>query len=530
MSSTDVGVGVSGKGTARGSDSVLSVRDLSKTFPGQRALADFSMEIHAGEIHALVGHNGCGKSTLIKLITGFHTPDPGATAEFLGESVDLYDAGAPWRDHVHAIHQDLGLIPSMSVIDNIALEHGYLSRAGKISWKAERKRVEKLLRDFDSHVDPRELVDDLSRRDQAIVAIVRAVSGMSDDSSGLLILDEPTATLPEREVQVLFDAVRTAARRGCAVLFVSHRLADVLTICDRVTVLRDGNKVAERSVSGLTRDQLTELIVGNRSASAPNHFGPRFDHRQGRPVIKVKDIATEQLSPLSLTVCAGEIVGIAGLDGSGREDVTRVLSGITNPTGGTVSVGGEMLRVGSIKHSLDAGIAMVPRERFPEGLVSSMTISENLTLPSTGDVVKHGRLSRRLEVDEADRWIESMDIRPRQPDKNVVELSGGNAQKVVMAKWMRTRPRVVLLEEPTAGVDVGAKRSIWAMLDDATRDGAAIIATSSDWEELAANCDRVLVLADGVVQAELHGQELTTDSIARNSMGQSLEKGEDSNE
>ncbi|SEB35080.1 ATP-binding cassette domain-containing protein [Rhodococcus jostii] len=186
--------------------------------------------------------------------------------------------------------------------------------------------------------------------------------------------------------------------------------------------------------------------------------------------------------------------------------------------------------MGSIKHSLDAGIAMVPRERFPEGLVSSMTISENLTIPSMGDVVKGGRLSRRLEVDEADRWIESMDIRPRQPDKNVVELSGGNAQKVVMAKWMRTRPRVVLLEEPTAGVDVGAKRSIWEMLDDATRDGAAIIATSSDWEELAANCDRVLVLADGVVQAELHGQELTTDSIARNSMGQSLGKREDSNE
>ncbi|SEB35074.1 ATP-binding cassette domain-containing protein [Rhodococcus jostii] len=333
MSSTDVEVGVPEKGTARGSDSVLSVRDLTKTFPGQRALTDFSMEIHAGEIHALVGHNGCGKSTLIKLITGFHAPDPGAAAEFLGDSVDLYDAGAPWRDHVHAIHQDLGLIPSMSVIDNIALEHGYLTRAGRISWKAERKRVEKLLREFDSHVDPRELVDDLSRRDQAIVAIVRAVSGMSDDSSGLLILDEPTATLPEREVQVLFDAVRTAARRGCAVLFVSHRLADVLTICDRVTVLRDGNKVAERSVSGLTRDQLTELIVGDRSASASNHSRPTFDRSRGKPVLKVRNISTEHLSPLSLTVGAGEIVGIAGLDGSGREDVTRVLSGITQPSG-----------------------------------------------------------------------------------------------------------------------------------------------------------------------------------------------------
>jgi len=495
------------------------VRHVTKTFPGQVALNDVSLELRAGQVHALVGHNGSGKSTLVKVITGFHAPDPGATVEHLGEPVDVAATAGGWRDHVHTIHQDLGLVPTLSVIDNLALVHGYRKRpGGRIDWRAERRNATAILREFDVDIDPRTPVGELSRRDQAVVAIARAVSGLADDARGVLILDEPTATLPRKEVHVLFDAVRRAAARGCAVLFVSHRLSDVLEIGEWLTVLRDGRKVAERSVRGLTHESLVTLIVGTaidrdtrRSIGAPVSS-------QAEEAISVSHLHSGKLRDFSFSAHRQETVGVAGLDGSGREDITRILAGLERPTAGEIRLDGVPVRISSPAAALAKGIALVPARRVPEGLVQQMSVSENITLPLLRTVTSRGRLSRRRENRDARTWIQRFDIKPADPHREVANLSGGNAQKVVVAKWLRTRPRILLLEEPTAGVDIGAKGAIWDMVADATRDGTTAVVTSSDWEELAERCDRVVVVANGRVQAVLVDDGITTDQIAHHAL------------
>ena len=494
---------------------VLSVTNVSKTFPGQQALRDVSIELPSGQITALVGHNGSGKSTLIKVSPGFHTADAGGAAAFHGEDVDLYNATASWRKHVHAIHQDLGLIPSLSVLDNLAIEGGFATRLGRINWRAQRAAVRCTLDGFDLDASPDAILGGLPRHDQAIIAIARAVSGIRDDASSLLILDEPTATLAKREVDLLFRAVRRVAERGCAVLFVSHRLEDVLEIADHVTVLRNGVKVADQPLEGVGRADLVELIVGKRLATAEHAPAPIAD---AAPYLSVTDLHTEQLRGVSIDVAPGEIVGVAGLDGSGREDVTRVVAGILGPAEGSITVGGLEREPGGIARAMDAGVGLVPGDRAGEGLVPDFTVAENISLGDLRPVTKAGRLSHRAELKSCLEWIRQFDIRPDNPAAKIGHLSGGNAQKVVLAKWRRRSPKVLLMEEPTAGVDIGAKGMIWDSVRDVATGGTSVLVTSSDWEELVENCSRVIVITEGCVAGVLYGSRLTIDEIAHLSL------------
>jgi ribose transport system ATP-binding protein len=498
---------------------LIDIRSLSKSFPGQVALSDVSMQIMPGQIHALVGQNGSGKSTLIKILAGYHQPDPGAEVLMRGQRVDIENLSPAERSHLHVMHQDLGLVPTLSIMENLALGRGYETGfGGRINWRRERIRVTQLLAEFGVEADPRALVGSLRAAEQSIVALVRALQDWERDDVGergqgldlrsVLVLDEPTASLPRLEVDRLFAAVRRVAQRGGGVVFVSHRLDEVFELADYVTVLRDGKVVGSQPLRELDQARLIELIVGrpvdDLYASPPE---PKAE-----VALEATDVAGASVVDVDLTVRRGEVVGVAGLVGSGRDELASLLFGAKRLVHGEVRVNGE--RVQSPRGAINAGMGLVPADRKGDGCIPAHTVRENVVLPRLGPF---GRwwLRRSIERREADEWIAKVELRPADPERAISTLSGGNQQKAVLARWMRTDPSVLVLDEPTQGVDVGAKASIYELLASAAAGGTAVVMCSSDAEELAHVCDRVLVLRSGRVATELSGASLTADRIVQ---------------
>lgn len=491
---------------------VLHVGSVSKTFPGQVALDDATLKVRPGRVHALVGQNGSGKSTLIKILAGYHTADAGATATLLGEPLDL-GAGAS-SAHIHVMHQDLGLVNSLTAVENLALGRGFHTGAfGRVRWKAETARAQAALAALGAHFDPRIPVGQLSASERALVALARALEGWDDDGGGLLILDEPTASMARPDVSRLFQAVRRMCDRGAGVVFVSHRLDEVFEIADDYTVLRDGKVVASGLVSDLTRESLIELIVGRAIAEHPP--GDASGDASGRDVVlAASGLWGMQLAGLDLTVCAGEIVGVAGLVGSGRDELPNLLFAARPRAAGTVTVRGRSVGndpFGAVR----AGLALVPAERKRFGSIGQQTIRENISLARLRPLFRNGKLSRRAERIDVRTWVDRVELRPAEPERLFSTLSGGNQQKAVIARWLRTEPAALVLDEPTQGVDVGSKNTIHELLRAAARDGLAVLVCSSEAEELAALCDRVIVLGSGRSVAELRGQQLTADAVVQ---------------
>jgi len=501
---------------------LIDIESLSKTFPGQVALNNVSMQILPGRIHALVGQNGSGKSTLIKILAGYHQPDPGARVSIRGKEVDIGSLSVEDRRHVHVMHQDLGLVPSLSIIENLALGRGYETGfGGRINWRRESVRVERLLHEFDVHADPRTRVGELPAAERSIVALIRALQDWETDGDGapgqgldlrsVLVLDEPTASLPRPEVIRLFEAVRKVSRRGGGVVFVSHRLDEVFELADYVTVLRDGKVVASQPLAELDQNRLIELIVGRAVddlyAAPPE---PKSD-----VALETVDLAGDALVDLDMSVRSGEIVGIAGLVGSGRDEVASLLFGAKRSVRGSVVVGGK--NVHNPREAIMGGMAFVPADRKKDGCIPEHTVRENMMLPRLGPF---GRwwINRRAEDREAMRLVEQVDVRPGDPERRIVTLSGGNQQKAVIARWMRTAPKVLVLDEPTQGVDVGAKAAIYELLATSAEGGTAVVMCSSDAEELAHVCDRVLVIRGGKVATELAGDTLSSDRIVQETL------------
>lgn len=491
-------------------DPILSLSAISKTFAGQRVLTDAAVDLFSGEIHALLGHNGSGKSTLIKCLAGVYTADQGAAARFCGDEVDFYDPHHGWRDNLRFIHQDLGLVPSLSAAENLALSRGFsTTRTGRIDWREENRLADEAFRRFGLHIDPRRPVGTLPASTRAIVAIARAFQGIEEPSRAVVVLDEPTATLPQREVDLLFDAVRGIAARGAAVLLVSHRMNDVMALADRVTILRDGHLVTSLTPGSVTRTELVNLIVGRELESV--HLD---DVVPGATVLaKVTELSGDIVDDLSFTLHESEVLGIAGLDGSGRTEVTRLMFGASPRRGGSLVIDGVDATPSSPLDAMRHGVALVPGDRAKEGLLASFSVKENLTLPDLGPVSRAGTIIGRRERADVQDWIKRIDLRPPDPVLKVSLLSGGNAQKVVVARALRQRPRILLLEEPTAGVDIGAKSQIYTLLASAAAEGTGVIVVSSDSEELVRICDRVLVLVDGHLTEELSGQRLSEEQI-----------------
>ncbi|MEE4545890.1 sugar ABC transporter ATP-binding protein [Streptomyces sp. V4-01] len=499
---------------------LLRIRDMSKTFPGLKALDGVSLEVHPGEVVAVLGHNGSGKSTLVKILAGVHQADPGAVVEVrdaTGEPV----AGPAAREGLHFIHQDLGLADILTTVENLGLGATRRGRAlAPVRGAAERRRAQRLIARFGAGLDVTVPVGRLSPAQRTIVAIARALDGWTRPDN-VLVLDEPTAALHGDEVQVLFEAIRRVAASGAGVVFISHRLDEVLELADRVVVLRDGRVVAEQATGELDHDTMVTLIAGRRISDGAT-ADPAATRRDapGAPVLTVTGVSGAEISDFSLQLRAGEIVGIGGILGSGREQLAPMLFGAQHRSGGRVEVDGRELVADDTRAAIESGMAYVPADRRRRGVVMDMSVRENLTLPLMRPLRRRfGRLDGKAERAQTRSWMRTVGLRPPHPEQPLKLFSGGNQQKVVLAKWLRVRPRVLLLDEPTQGVDVGAQAAIYELVLAARRDGTGVLLCSSDTKELVSLCDRVLVLKDGRVVSEVPRAALTEERLVRDELG-----------
>jgi ribose transport system ATP-binding protein len=489
---------------------VLAIRGLSKTFPGTRALHGVDFDLRPGEVHALIGQNGCGKSTLIKVLAGYHQPDPGTEIELAGERVELRDTIASRNAGLRFVHQDLGLVDTLSAVENLTLgrelETGF---GGRIRWGAERRAAEQRLRALGYGFDVRRPVSELGAAERTGIAIVRALWDWEE--ARVLVVDEPTASLPREEVKTLFEALRRVRAQGLGVVYVSHRLDEIFAIGDRVTILRDGRRVGTWDVADVDQDRLVSLMVGGeqlRPSQARAYGGTQ------ELALEVRGLCGLKVDNIDLDARRGEVVGIAGLTGSGREEVLPLVFGAVSRAG-TVRVDGDDVAAGP-RGAMAAGVALVPADRRGAGAVVGAAVRENCTLT---DLHRHSRRAARIdraaERAEVGDWMERLDVRPRGTEAVFGTLSGGNQQKVVLAKWLRREPRVLLLDEPTQGVDVHAKATIHGLARDVAAGGAAVVIASSDDNELCDTCDRVLVMRDGRVVAQVEGDRLTPEELGR---------------
>ena len=500
-----------------GRDDALRLHGLSKTFPGQRALEDVDLEVAAGEIHALVGQNGSGKSTIVKILAGYHHPDAGAVAEVANVPFELGSAVAAGAAGLRFVHQDLGLVESMSVSDNFRMNRQAGRALGPLRplrRRDDRSAARRALLALGYDIDPAAPVAQLAESERTAVAVARALDGANaEDRFPLLVLDEATASLPGPEVDRLFGALRRVAASGTAILFISHYLDEVLAISDRVTVLRDGRRVATAESAELSHERLAHLMLGRELvAEAAAHTTVQPPAADGRPMLTIRDMGGAELAPFSLDVHPGEVVGVAGLTGSGRDELASLLAGRIERAG-EVHVDGRPIPSRNPRRAIDAGLCYVPADRARDAMFGTKTLRENLTIADLKPFWSRGRIRTKAESRHARTWVEQLDVRPARTDAIMAELSGGNQQKVVMARWFRCSPRVLVLDEPTQGVDVGSKADIHRLVDLATSTGTATIVCSSDNDELARLCSRVIVLQRGHVIAELVGDEISTERI-----------------
>jgi ribose transport system ATP-binding protein len=491
---------------------VLSAAGVSKTFAGKTVLRALEMDLLPGEVHGLVGQNGSGKSTFIKVLAGYHAPDPGSRLIVRGEDVPLpLLPDQPRQMGISFVHQDLALAQSMTVLENLRVGRYETGFGGRIRWSKERRRVQAALEDFGLSIRPDAPISSLSDVEGAMVAIVRALEELEGHDGGVLVLDEPTAYLPRDGVERLFDAVRRVAERGVGVLFVSHRLEEVQAITDRVTVLRDGEKVITAPTAELSQDALIERILGRKLED----LYPSTSSETGSVRLEVRDLCGGGIADFSMRAGAGEIVGLTGLLGMGFEEIPYLLFGAEPASSGDILVDGRAVDVPRLtpRRAIAHGLALLPANRQRHGGVAGATVTENATLATVGEFFAAGFLRRGREHRAVQGMVDEYDVRPPEPRRSFGTLSGGNQQKVLVAKWFRTEPSVLLLHEPTHGVDVGARRQIFERISSAASDGHAVVIASSEYEDLANLCDRVYVLRDGRVVAELVGGALTEDQI-----------------
>ena len=477
---------------------LLSFRGMVKQLGGTLAVAGVDLDIYSGEIHALLGANGAGKSTLIKLLAGIHKPDEGEIL-FRGRPIHSYEVD---KLPIGFIHQDLGLFDWMTVAENIAIGRGYARKYGLIDWKRQRTEAIEALKILGGEISPDTRVADLSRTDKSIVAIARALSKEID----VLVLDEPTSSLPEAEVSILFNVLERLRERGVGMIYVTHRLDEVFRLTDRTTVMRDGKKVGSAETKDITAAELVRLIVGQAPSKV---FTPPLSD-ETTIVAEATDLSTYNIGPVSLRIRAGEILGFCGLRGAGQNDIGRVLSGVLPITGGTLALHGKPLTLKGPAAAIKLGISFISSNREEESLAMSLTVKENLFLnPATWGRKVLQPLTRRAEFQRADTLVKEFLIRPDDPNRVVSTLSGGNQQKVVLARWLDTNVHLLIMEEPTLGVDVGARAEIYAMLAESVARGHAVVLVSSDLEEVVKVCSRVLIFNRGQIIGELQRPALS---------------------
>jgi ribose transport system ATP-binding protein len=476
---------------------VASLRGLSKTFAGRTVLQDVDLDVMAGEVHGLLGQNGSGKSTLIKILAGYHQPDEGATMQVEGG--------------LAFVHQDLGLVQDGTVLENLYVGR-YTTRAGwRVPWASERRRAQQALDRFGVHVDPDAKIGSLREVDHAMIGIVRAFEQLQGFDRGLLVLDEPTAYLPRDGVGRLFDAVREIAAAGFGVLFVSHRLEEIQALTGRVSILRDGRLVDTARTADLGERELIARILG----FAMDDLYPALHEPHGERTLSVRDVSGSTVSGFSMDLHRGEVVGVTGLRGMGYEEVPYLLFGEGASARGELTVGHRRFDLARLtpREAMRAGIALLPANRLRDGGSAGASVRENMTLATLGTYKRGGFLRLRQEASRVSTLLKDFQVQPPEADRPLGTLSGGNQQKVLLAKWFETRPEVFLLHEPTQGVDVGARRQIFRHIAAAAKAGTSFVLASSEYQDLPHLCDRVIVFRDGRPVSELHGAALTHERI-----------------
>lgn len=497
-----------GAGAAAVADPVLEARSVSKRFPGVVALDDVSFALRAGEVHALVGENGAGKSTLIKVLTGVYRSDEGEV-RVSGEPVRFARPFEAQQAGISTIYQEVNLVPLMSVARNIFLGREPKNRFGLIDFARMNRETSELLDGFGVRVDPKRPLHTLGIGTQQMVALARAVSVRAQ----AVIMDEPTSSLEPREVETLFRVIENLRGQGIAVLYVSHRMDELYRICDRVTVLRDGRHIHTGELAPLERVQLVSMMLGRDMAEVRRDgltgFAAEGHDAARTPVLTATGLdRRHQLHDVSVELYAGEVLGLGGLLGSGRSETAKALTGALPLDSGEIAVDGKRLGRPTPAAAIRAGISMLPEDRKAEGIVPGLSVRENIVLAAMPRLSRGGIVSRAKQDRVVDIFMKRLRIKASSPEQKVGELSGGNQQKVLLARWLCLEPKVLLLDEPTRGIDVGAKAEVQSLIDELAREGLAVLLISSDIEELIEGADRVVVLRGGAVAGELAGDEV----------------------
>ena len=484
---------------------LLSLSGVTKTFPGVRALSEVSLKLYPGKVTALVGENGAGKSTLVKVLTGIYQPDEG----------EIQIGGRPFRfptpqsaeiAGVTAIHQETVLFDELSVAENIFLGHAPKGQFGLIDKRAMASRAREILKGIGAKIEPGATLKDLGTANKHLVAIARALS----IEARVVIMDEPTAALSHTEIEELYELVEELKRQGKAILFISHKFEEIFHIADFYTVYRDGQMVSEGAISDVSEPELVKMMVG-RDVS---QIFPKRDHDIGDEILVVEGYEhPTEFADIGFTLRRGEILGFYGLVGAGRSEFMQALFGITRPSRGSVKIDGAPVAMRSPADAVQSGIVYVPEDRSRQGAIGALPIFQNVTLPSLARTSRDGFLRLAEEFKLAREYTERLDLRAASLDTAVGNLSGGNQQKVVIAKWLATQPKVIILDEPTKGIDIGSKAAVHEFMAELAEQGLAVIMVSSEIPEIVGMSDRVIVMREGRIAAELGSEDITPETL-----------------
>ncbi len=489
----------------------IALEGISKSFPGVKALSDVSLSLYPGSVTALIGENGAGKSTLVKILTGIYQPDSG-TIHVADREVHFPTALAAAHAGVTAIHQETVLFDELSVAENIFLGHAPRNRFGLIDWKKLNADARALLARAGADLDPTIRLRDLGIAKKHLVAIARALSV----DAQVVIMDEPTAALSHKEIHELYALVERLKAEGKAILFISHKFDEIFRIADRYTVFRDGTMVDEGLIADVSQDELVRLMVGRAVGSVY----PKKHVSIGEPVLTVSGYRhPTEFEDINFELRRGEILGFYGLVGAGRSEFMQSLIGVTRPSAGAVRLDGQVLVIRSPSEAIRAGIVYVPEERGRQGAIIGLPIFQNVTLPSLSRTSRSGFLKLANEFALAREYTSRLDLRAASLDQDVGTLSGGNQQKVVIAKWLATRPKVIILDEPTKGIDIGSKAAVHAFMSELAAEGLSVIMVSSEIPEIMGMSDRVIVMREGRIAAQFDRADLTAEKLVRAAAG-----------
>ena len=500
-------------------DVVLEVKKISKAFPGVQALRDVDFDVRSGEVHAVVGENGAGKSTLMKVLVGVHARDSGEYV-LAGKAVDFRSVHQSIDAGISCIYQELTIVPLLDVSKNIFLGHTPLLGGGRIDKKRLYAGAEEVLKNLDLNVSPRALARDLSVAQQQMLEIGRAISR----KARVIIMDEPTSSLTDKETRILFRVIRSLTEKGIAVIYISHKLEEVMEIADRVTVFRDGLKVATLNRGGYTRDDVVHHMIGR---VIDNYFH-KIAAEIGATVLAVQDLGREGVfQDVSFTLRRGQVLGFFGLIGAGRSEIMRAIFGVDRFDSGTVHVEGKQVEFRSSLDAISAGLCLVPEDRKLQGLVLKLDVQNNSTLVKMNEISRFGVVNRREDERWAGKFVKELDIKTPTLKKLTAELSGGNQQKVVISKWLMMDPKVLILDEPTRGIDVATKSEIYRLISGLAGRGVGIIVISSELPEILGICDRVITVYEGRITSDMPVAEATSEKIMKAALGGSATSSEE---